>query len=125
MTRRLFDHFVSALGSLDKQKMLQISMDGPNGNWAFYSEINHFRDENGMSRLLPTRSCGLSTSNASLKAGKNSTDWGAKNLLKVLHQPLHDTPARQADFIEVTGSNQFPLLFCEFVGLKMKKWQTE
>ena len=75
--------------------MVQISMNMPNVNWAFYSEMNTFRDENGMSRLLPTGSCGLHTIQTSLKSDENSTDWGVENTLKELHQLLHHTPARR------------------------------
>ena len=35
----LFEHFISALDSLDLKKMLQVSMDGPNLNWVFFSEL--------------------------------------------------------------------------------------
>ena len=31
----LFEHFISTLDSLDLKKLLQVSMDGPNINWAF------------------------------------------------------------------------------------------
>ena len=36
----------------------------------------------------------------------------AKNVLRALHQVLHDLPARRNDYADVTGSNQFPLRFC-------------
>ena len=55
----LFEHFISALNSLDLKKLLQVSMDGPNLNWAFYSELRNYRTENDMSKLLSTGSCGL------------------------------------------------------------------
>ena len=34
----LLGHFISALDLLDLKKLLQVSMDGPNVTWAFFSE---------------------------------------------------------------------------------------
>ena len=38
----LFKHFISALDSLDLKKRLQVSMDGPNLNWVFFSELCNY-----------------------------------------------------------------------------------
>ena len=46
----LFEHFISPL--LDLKKLLQVSIDGPNVNWAFFSELCNYQTENNMSRLL-------------------------------------------------------------------------
>ena len=108
----LLEHFLSALQSLDKTKLIQVWMDGPNVSWAFFSELRNFRDENDMNVLLPTGSCGLHSIHLAFKTGENSTDWGVKKILKAVYQLLHDSPARRADYIDVTGSDQFPLPFC-------------
>ena len=34
-------------------------MDGPNVNWAFFSELRNYGTENDMSKLLSTGSCNL------------------------------------------------------------------
>ena len=107
----LLEHFLLGLQSLDKVKLIQVSMDGPNVNWAFFEELRNFRDENDMNKLLPTGSCGLHSIHLAFKTGENSTDWGVKKILKAVYQILHDSPARCADYIEVTGSEQFPLPF--------------
>ena len=49
-----FEHFILALDSLDLKKLLQVSMDGRNLNWAFSSELRNYRTENDMSKLLST-----------------------------------------------------------------------
>ena len=100
------------LQSLDKAKLIQVSMDGPNVNWVFFEELRNFRDENDMNKLLPTGSCGLHSIHMTFKTGENSTDWGVKKILKAVYQIFHDSPAQRADCIEVTGSEQFPLPFC-------------
>ena len=45
----LLEHFLLGLQSLDKAKLIQVSMDGPNVNWAFFEELHNFRDENDIS----------------------------------------------------------------------------
>ena len=67
--RDLFEHFNSSLGSLDKSKLLQVAMDGPNVNWLFYKELVNYRAENDMSKLVPTGSCGLHTVHGALETG--------------------------------------------------------
>ena len=65
-----------------------------------------------MNKLLLTGSCGLYSIHLAFKTGEISTDWGVKKILKAVYQILHDFPARLADFIEVTGSEQFRVPFC-------------
>ena len=107
----LLEHFLLGLQSLDKVKLIQVSMDGPNVNWAFFEELHNFQDENDMNKLLPTGSCGLHSIHLAFKTGENSTDWGVKKILKAIYQILHDSSARRVDYIEITGSEQFPLPF--------------
>ena len=40
--RDLFEHYISALDSLDLKKLLQVSVDGPNVNWAYFSELRNY-----------------------------------------------------------------------------------
>ena len=48
----LFKHFISALDSLDLKKLLQVSIDGPNVNWVFFSELCNYCIENDMRKWL-------------------------------------------------------------------------
>ena len=64
------------------------------------------------------RSSGFHSIHGTFKTGDNKTDWDVKTLMKALHQILHDSPTRRADYIDVTGSQQFPLSFCG-------RWQIE
>ena len=106
----LFEHSISALDSLDLKKLLQVSVDGPSANWAYFSELRNYQIENDMSKLLSTRSCGLLAIHGAFKTGDQSTDW--KKVLRTLHQILHDLPARRNDYADVTRSSWFPLPFC-------------
>ena len=47
-SRGLLHNFLLVLKSLNKTKLIQVSMDGPNANWAFYSELDNYRDENNI-----------------------------------------------------------------------------
>ena len=73
--RDLFEHFNSSLGSLDKSKLLQVAMDGPNVNWLFYKELVNYRAENDMDKLVPTGSGGLHSVHGALETGEKKTDW--------------------------------------------------
>ena len=82
----LFEHFISALDSLDLKKLLQVSTDGPNVNGVFFSELCNYQTENDISKLLSTGSCGFHAINGALKTGEQSTDWKLKKVLRALHK---------------------------------------
>ena len=77
-------------------------MDGPNVNWAFFSELGNYRTKNDMSKLLSTGSCGVHAVHGAFKTGEQSTD---RKLKKVLHQILQDSPAKRNYYVDVTGSS--------------------
>ena len=55
----LLDDFTSLLDLLDQSNLLQVSMDGPDVNWAFFSELRNYQAKNYMTKLLGTGSCGI------------------------------------------------------------------
>ena len=79
-------------------------MDGPNVNWAFFSELRNYMKEND-SKLLSTGLCSLHTFHGAFKTEEQNTDWKLKNILRDLHQILHDLPARRNYYADVTGSS--------------------
>ena len=111
----LFEDFISATDSLDLKKPPQVSMDGPNVNWAFFSELCNYRTENDMSKLLSTGSCNLfhtGSIHGAFKTREQSTDWKLKKVLRALYHILPDSPARRNDYVDMTGSSRFALPFC-------------
>ena len=108
----LVEHFNKALEGLDLSKIIQISMDGPNVNWCFFDEIVKWRNEMEMNPLINLGSCGLHILHGAFKSGIEATDWGIKATMKGCFQLLHDSPARRADFVSVTGSELFAVFFC-------------
>ena len=108
--QHLFEHFISALDSLDLKKLLHVSMDDPNVNWAFSSELPNYWTEM-RSKLLSTESCSLHAINRAFKPGEQKTDWKLKKVFRGLHQILHYIPARQNDYANKTERSQLPLPF--------------
>ena len=80
----LFEHVILALDSLDLKKLLLVSMDGLNVNWAFFSELYNHQTENDTVKLLSTGSCSLHAIHGAFKTGEQSTDWKLKKVLKAL-----------------------------------------
>ena len=79
--QHLFEHFISALDSLDLKKLLHVSMDDPNVNWAFSSELPNYWTEM-RSKLLSTESCSLHAINRAFKPGEQKTDWKLKKVFR-------------------------------------------
>ena len=52
-----------------------------------------------------TGSCSLHAIHGAFKTGEQSIDWKLKKILRALHQILHDSPARQNDYTDVTGGS--------------------
>ena len=109
--RNLLHNFNLATSKLSAPNMIQVSMDGPNVNWAFYNLLKS-REEKELSSLATIGSCGLHIMHGAFKAGAEATGWNVAKRLKALWTLFRDTPARRDDYVEYTGSNVFPLQFC-------------
>ena len=62
--------------------------------------------------LLDPGICGLHVVHGAFKSGFQSTSWQLDTILKSLFYLFNESPARRADFIDVTGNSVFPLAFC-------------
>ena len=71
-------------------------------------EISRVYNQN----LLDVGSCRLHVINGAFKDGSVKSRWLIQNLLLSLYRLFKDTPARQEDYISVTGSEKLPLKFC-------------
>ena len=101
-----------AVKDLDENKLVQISMDGPNVNLKMLQKINEERTANEFHHLISIGSCGLHTVHGAFRTGAEATDWSIKKILRGAYIVLHDSPARREDYQEITGSDTFPLNFC-------------
>ena len=102
-------HVHCTLGYSD---LVQISMDGPNVNWALYDRLEQTLNGQYDKHLLNTGSCGLHIIHNAFKHGAVSTGWEVGHYLEALHTLFKDVPARRDDYINVTGSTDFPYKFC-------------
>ena len=79
-------NFDEATKDLDKRKMIQVSMDGPNVNWKLLSSIVDERQSNDdYPQLLDIGSCSLHVIHGAFWKGMNKTNWGIDSILKALH----------------------------------------
>ena len=104
--------FNDGFNELDLTKLVQISMDGPNSNLKFLSEMKKLRTEDELASLIDIGSCNLHVIHGAFKTGSESTGWNLHKILKGAFMLLHDTPARRDDYFNLTGSSEYPLQFC-------------
>ena len=105
-------NFDEATKDLDKRKMIQVSMDGPNVNWKLLSSIMDERQSNDHYReLLDISSCSLHVIHGAFRKGIRETDWGIDSVLKALYNLFDKSPAKRENFAEITGTDVFPLQF--------------
>lgn len=109
--QELFENFKEVLSSLDIQLLLQISMDGPNVNLKFLKNVKELLSESDC-KILDLGTCGLHIIHGALQHGHKSTAWKVDVVLRAMYGIFKDSPARRANFMEITGSSEFPLKFC-------------
>ena len=115
-------NFDEATKDLDKRKMIQVSMDGPNVNWKLLSSIvDEWQSNDDYPELLDIGSCSLHVIHGAFRKGMNKTNWGIDLILKALHNLFDKSPAKQEDFSKTTKTDVFPLQFCGHRWLEDKK----
>ena len=109
----MVEHFTSAVleSGLNVKEMVQISMDGPNVNWAFYDIMKKKMCDDHDSSLINIGSCGLHVVHNSFKTGAKATGWKISDFLLSLYYLFKDSPARREDFQESCGNAIMPLKF--------------
>jgi hypothetical protein len=105
--------FEEATSDLNMKKLVQLSMDGPNVNWKLYNNINEERRENEQyPGLIDVGSCGLHVVHGAFRTGVTKTKWGIDSVLKAMHFLFHESLAKREDYIQINGTDIFPLPFC-------------
>lgn len=109
----LLDAFKSSVPTKMTQKVIQISMDGPNVNFKFLKNLREYlAEDSGNHKLLDLGSCGLHTLHCAFKAGIKVTEWHIIEFLRAVYNLFKNVPARRADYTNASGSKEFPLKFC-------------
>ena len=97
---------------LCENKLVQISIDGPNVNLKLLEKISEEQTSNEFHQLVSTGSYGLHMIHGAFHARAEKTEWSIKKILTGAYYVLHYSPARREDYQEVTGSKKIPSNFC-------------
>ena len=81
--------------SLNMTRMIQLSMDGPNVNWSFYTKLMAEVHETDGKRLVDIGSCGPHIFHNAFKAAFEATTWDLRSFLCALHRIFHESPAKR------------------------------
>ena len=105
--------FEDCLNPLEKEKMIQVSSDGPNVNLSFLSILEEKRKDENLSVLLDLGTCGLHTVHNSFKHGESASGWKMKKMMSSLYKIFHESPSRRADYKQISGASDkdFPMQF--------------
>lgn len=103
------------------QHLVQLSMDGPNVNWAVHKEVAVFKSDNSSTcpEILELGSCGLHIMHGAYKTGQNATTWNVQKLLRSSFYLFKKSPARRSDYLHANNIEdnedcraEFPTSFC-------------
>lgn len=97
--------------SIDKRKVISVSMDGPNVNLKMIKNLKEEWKEMLLHQLIDLGTCNLHVLSGAFKTGAEKVDWKILKTLKGSYQIFHDCPTRREDYTLVTGSNSFPQFF--------------
>lgn len=110
----LLKAYMEATKRLEQNKLIQISMDGPNVNLKFHRDLLALRHSlnESVPTLINIGTCGLHIVHGAFRKGFDSNGWKLDQLLKSLYYLFNESPARRADYAAQTGSTLFPFQFC-------------
>ena len=110
----LVSAFKQGTSKLNPSKMLQVSMDGPNVNFKFLSDLQDDRkkEDPDLPGILQLGSCSLHIVHGAFSTGIQKTGWNLESLLRAIWYLFKDSPARRSDFKKITKTNVFGLKFC-------------
>lgn len=106
------------------KKCLQIGMDGPNVNKAFYNDFTKYLKENMTSddgQMIDTGSCAIHIIHGCYKTAHQKTTWHINTFLRVAYNLFKNFPSRRSDFIYYSGSTLFPKKCVLYDGWKIRQ----
>ena len=109
----ILESFKSAVNPIAIEKIIQISMDGPNVNWKFLELYNNEFSESHQKTLLNLGSCELHVLHESLQTGHSAAKWNVNSILRSMYILFKQSPARRADFSAINPESKFPKKFCQ------------
>ena len=87
-------HCEQCLGPLEKEKLLQVSSDGPNVNLLFLKVLTEKCKNEELTQLIDLGTCGLHTAHNAFKHGEKASDWQLKKLMSSMSKIFHEAPGR-------------------------------
>jgi hypothetical protein len=109
----ILDSFKETLNEVSLSSLLQVSMDGPAVNWKFLDLLSkNLSDDMNTNQLINMGSCGLHVVHGAIQTGHKASGWEVSCGLRAMYGLFKDSPARRADYTEITGSKTFPKKFC-------------
>lgn len=95
------------------KNLIQLSMDGPNVNWAVHREINDTINATHAGRkLLNVGSCGLHITHNAFRKGCKSSGWNIDTTLSSFYDLFKESPARREDYLITSQDDVWPQKFC-------------
>lgn len=82
--------FCETLSEVGLTKLLSISMDGPNVNWRFLTDLIKKREDEHMPQLLNVGSCGLHVIHGAVQTGHKASGWNLNETLKAAYYLFKD-----------------------------------
>ena len=98
----LLDRLLGGLSPLDMDKMIQLSMDGPNVNWDVLKRLSLSREEKESSKLINIGSCGLHVVHGALQTGTVATGVYINKVLHAMWKIFDESPARRDMYLKET-----------------------
>ncbi|KAJ8967881.1 hypothetical protein NQ314_002598 [Rhamnusium bicolor] len=120
----ILQHFLNGIKPLQPNRILQISMDGPNVNWKI---LKLFKE----SQIITTKknivigSCGLHIIHGAFQTGHKASKWNINEVLRGIYNLFKDAPKRRSDFTLITKCKEFSKNFAQPDGLRVPMLQIE
>ena len=110
--KNLFDYLMFSLKNLLLERLLQLSMDGPNTNWCVLKLLQEDRCEKDYPNIIDIGSCSLHVVHGAFKSGIEATNWDLKKTMKAMWKIFDDSPARRIIYVKICEVNEFPARYC-------------
>ena len=88
----ILEHCLIGIGDLELKRVKQVSMNGPNVNWAFHKQLQSKIKLDFGCQMLDIDSCGLHVVNGTFKQGRDDSKWDVPSVLRSVHSLFNETP---------------------------------
>ena len=100
---------ITLLKDLAPERLLQLSMDGPNTNWSVLTMLHSDRCEKDYSKIIDVGYCSLHV--GAFMSGVETTDWFLNKTLKTMWKIFDDSLARRDTYIKICEADEFSLSY--------------